>query len=447
MKTDTALGIIKFRRRRRIMMRNTLFVFLCYALTQALSLVAWATGISSISPREIAAIAGASLGISIVFLAVIASRKGEITTAFANAVFFGQFAFWLVLYLLWILALNEIRIAGLFFAILALSFTLSNTNLLQSLSIALATAMVQIAGTYFAIVVLRQKGALFTEIFFTLCFLPAALFITYLADQFQRQRDEIKAAKRTAERARDALWGEMRLAEKIQTVLLPQHPSIPGYDVSAFMKPAEEVGGDYYDIINTPAASWVVIGDVSGHGVSAGIIMMMVESIIQAVVRERPTVPPGELLRIANRAISHNIRRMDEENYMTITALSIDADGAALHAGLHLDILVYRARDGAVESIPTEGMWLGIRPEIGEFTRDGSFQIDPGDVMLLYTDGVIEAKDVLGAQFGGAALARILAAHGRDDTRTILEKIIEQLSLYRPDDDATLVILKRLARD
>lgn len=441
---DAAIRLIKFRRRKRILLRNTLFVFLSYALTQALTALAKLGGLTSIAYADIILIAAVSMSITLAFLIIVSARKTWISLRFANTVFYGQYLIWAALYFFWVTRLNEIRIAGLFFAILALTFTLSNANFLQSLGIALAATFVQVLATCYAILVLDQPGSFFMEIFYTLCFLPAALFIAYLADQFQRQRDEIKTAKRGAERARDALWGEMRLAEKIQTVLLPHEPAVPGYAVSAFMKPAEEVGGDYYDIINTEPASWVIVGDVSGHGVSAGIIMMMAESIIQAVVRDRPAIPPAELLRLVNRSITYNIRQMDEENYMTIVAMAVGTDGAVVHAGLHLDILVYRAGTQSVETIQTSGMWLGIRSDIERFLTDNAFIVHRDDVILLYTDGVVEAKDVLGNQFGAGNLARILRENGHAAPDAIHDAIIASLSLYRPDDDVTLVLLKKL---
>ena len=101
--------------------------------------------------------------------------------------------------------------------------------------------------------------------------------------------------ERTAElvKAMSALWGEMELAKKIQTVLLPRAPAISGLEIAAYMRPADEVGGDYYDVINAQGIDWLVIGDVSGHGVPAGLIMMMVQTAIHTVLEGKPNLQAG----------------------------------------------------------------------------------------------------------------------------------------------------------
>lgn len=104
--------------------------------------------------------------------------------------------------------------------------------------------------------------------------------------------EEMKVTNEELTNARNHLWGEMQLARKIQTVLLPKKPVIPGYEIAAYMETADEVGGDYYDVINADGKNWLVIGDVSGHGVPAGLIMMMAQTAIHTVLKERPHARP-----------------------------------------------------------------------------------------------------------------------------------------------------------
>ena len=126
-------------------------------------------------------------------------------------------------------------------------------------------------------------------------------------------------------KARDALWSEMELAKRIQTALLPDREKIRGYEIAAAMFPAKEVGGDYYDIIETPKGDkWVTIGDVSGHGVDSGLIMMMAQTSISAMVGNCSECQPSEVLRRVNHVIKENIARLGSDHYMTMMAIHLN---------------------------------------------------------------------------------------------------------------------------
>jgi len=252
--------------------------------------------------------------------------------------------------------------------------------------------------------------------------------------------------KRTIEleEVRDQLWGEMKLAKKIQTVLLPDRPTMKGYEVIGHMIPAEEVGGDYYDVINTEYSDWVFIGDVSGHGVSAGLVMMMVQSTIQSIIRENPLIKPAGLLKIINKGITYNIKKLDEDKFMTMTALNFYEDGRVVHSGLHLDILVYRNGRAEVEVIKTSGMWLGVVEDLGKFNRDVEFRLYSGDVVLLFSDGLIEARDKNLRMFDMENLINVFSFSAKNRLVEIKNNILNALSDYTTDDDKTMIIIKKL---
>ena len=154
------------------------------------------------------------------------------------------------------------------------------------------------------------------------------------------------------------------MAKKIQTVLLPMGAKVPGYDLAAIMRPADQVGGDYYDVFRRAEQEWVLIGDVSGHGVPAGLCMMMIQTALRtaALALERGERPltPRHLLGLVNEAVQGNLQQIGHNQYMTITALCITGR-TVRYAGLHLDLLVYRATTQKVECIATQGVWLGLR--------------------------------------------------------------------------------------
>ena len=245
--------------------------------------------------------------------------------------------------------------------------------------------------------------------------------------------------------ARDALWGEMELAKKIQTILLPEKPKIQGCDVLGYMNPADEVGGDYYDVLNFTAADWIIIGDVSGHGVPSGLIMMMVQSAIQSILRSDPDIMPALLLAIINMSITYNIKKLGEKKFMTICAFKFLKDGTIIYAGEHLDILIYRASMKKVESVKTSGMWIGLKENIHEFLKNESFTLHRDDVILLYTDGIIEAMDESSKKrFSVNKLIEIMEDAGTLSPGDMKNRILDELKRFRISDDIAMVIIKKL---
>lgn len=205
---ENSSGFDKNTRRKQILFKYTIFVFIAYSITQVATLVARLLNFSSVRFGEILFVTSFVLGTTVLFLIVVSLKK-NITDRFANFVFFGQFVFWLVMYSIWFFTLREIRFMALFFALMALIFQLANTRFYQSVSIVIAATIIHIAGSYVAIFYFGQPGSFAREVFFTCCFLPSALFISNLSEQYSRQRDELKVARRTAEQNYEALQVEI----------------------------------------------------------------------------------------------------------------------------------------------------------------------------------------------------------------------------------------------
>ena len=249
------------------------------------------------------------------------------------------------------------------------------------------------------------------------------------------------------QRARDALWSEMELAKRIQTALLPDNRRIDGFEFAAVMWPAREVGGDYYDIIDTPQGrKWLTIGDVSGHGVDSGLVMMMAETSISSVVNSLEETTPSAVIQSVNAIIRQNISRLGSDHYMTLMVISIDESKITL-AGKHQDIIIYRAASNKTEVISNQGTWLGIADDIGDYLSDTEVDIHRGDMVLLFTDGITEASDVDGEMYGQVRLEQALHKYADLPTRKLLDKIIEDVNMFQADqiDDMTLVVLKKVS--
>ncbi|MEO7733652.1 MAG: SpoIIE family protein phosphatase [Kofleriaceae bacterium] len=245
--------------------------------------------------------------------------------------------------------------------------------------------------------------------------------------------------------ARDALFAEMEVAQKIQTLLLPSEPSLPGYVLSGLMKPATEVGGDYYDVIETEGGRRLVaIGDVSGHGVTTGLTMMMVRASLVSTLESRADATLAELYIAMNRCLCRNLERMNLRLYMTFALFEHDGGGKFRAVGAHLPALIYRAAKHCVEEIEIAGVWLGVIDQITpDLVPETDFELAPGDTMLLLTDGVVEypgPRDM----FGFERVHAELAAHAELGPAQVVEAITEKLTAHGrvQDDDVTLLALK-----
>ena len=264
------------------------------------------------------------------------------------------------------------------------------------------------------------------------------------AQYFKKYLTDIKTTTHELVETRDALWGEMQLAKKIQTTLIPQSPLLSGYEVSVHMTPADEVGGDYYDIINAEGRDWIIIGDVSGHGVPAGLIMMMLQTSIKTVLARSPEISPSKMIADINVVLTNNIEALGEDKFITLLILAIHENGRFIYSGLHEDMMICRAGNREVDLIKTEGMWLGIREEISTMLHDSSLRMDVGDTLLLYTDGITEAVDNNRVRFSKTRLGNVFKQLSDRSTEEIKNGILSELEPYNKQDDVTMIVIRRL---
>jgi sigma-B regulation protein RsbU (phosphoserine phosphatase) len=241
---------------------------------------------------------------------------------------------------------------------------------------------------------------------------------------------------------------EMQLARTIQTSVLPKLFDMPGYDISAIMMPAEEVGGDFYEFRPDHDGAWLGVGDVTGHGVTSGLIMMMAQSMFTAFVEEPDgKATPARFLSLLNRAMFYNLKaRLDQDKFMTMVVARLDAAGRMIYAGAHTDLLIYRAKTKSVERIPTEGLWLGIAEDIEPVTAEKVVKLESGDVALFHTDGVTEARNNTGECFDMDRLSdQLLKLHHKSasDIVTTIANVAWQWAGDKPKDDVSLMAVKK----
>jgi PAS domain S-box-containing protein len=244
---------------------------------------------------------------------------------------------------------------------------------------------------------------------------------------------------------------EMKVARQIQTFLLPLHVKHlhPDFEIAAYMLPAKEVGGDYYDITLTPQNElWLNIGDVSGHGVAAGLIMMMTQTIHTTIINSYQA-EARDVAIIANRVLFENVRRrMNDDHFMTFTALRYLDNGHFQFAGAHLPLIIYRRELKHSELIFTPGMWLNLLPDITEHTKNTDLTLAIGDILILYTDGLTEAcNPATNKYLEVEGLQKIIDKHATEDVDALRDVIIHELLSWCDGiqhDDMTLVVVRRI---
>lgn len=252
-----------------------------------------------------------------------------------------------------------------------------------------------------------------------------------------------------AVREQEHLKNEMGIAQKIQTIMLPSPPEHAEIEIEAFMKPAYDVGGDYYDIMTDCENNlWFAIGDVSGHGLTPGLLMMMAQSFFSASIKNTSNPSPKEAINSINTLMYENINnRLKTPHFMTLTLLKYTNRGTFLFAGAHVDLIIYRKKSRRCQIIPTVGTFIGFIPDISQATENNSFSLEKGDILLLYTDGITEARNKDTRKLmGEKRLMVILENHAHEELAVIKTAIISTTLKWSGSllsDDLTLILVKR----
>jgi len=245
------------------------------------------------------------------------------------------------------------------------------------------------------------------------------------------------------------MTAELDVAEKLQKMVLPtdsELKEIEGLDIAAFMAPADEVGGDYYDVLEHNGHVKIGIGDVTGHGLQSGVLMLMVQMAVRTLLINEVN-DPKQFFEVLNRAIYDNVERMKIDKNLTLALLDYQA-GKLLLSGQHEEVLVVR-KNGRVERIDTLylGFPVGIEPSIREFVDQREIALQPGDGVVLYTDGITEARNVDKIEYGIERLCQIVSRHWHGPALKIQQAIIADVRQYigtKPiDDDITVLVLKQ----
>jgi serine phosphatase RsbU (regulator of sigma subunit) len=244
-------------------------------------------------------------------------------------------------------------------------------------------------------------------------------------------------------RERERIEQELRVARTIQQASLPKEvPTLEGWQLSPYYQPAREVGGDFYDFLELPNGNLgLVVGDATGKGVPAALVMASARSMLRALAHASNS--PGDVLRRVNDALVTDI---PPNMFVTCFYCILDPkSGSLTYANAGHD-LPYLHRNGEAEELRARGMPMGIMPGMDYEQKETILAAD--ESVLFYSDGLVEAHDPKGEMFGFPRLRALIAERGEE--RTLVDVLMEELYSFtgegwEQEDDITLLTLRRSA--
>lgn len=275
------------------------------------------------------------------------------------------------------------------------------------------------------------------------------IFTDEFIELFKSLSGQIGIALRNARQAEKLIKAkehekEMQIAKTIQLGLLPPRaPDVMGVTLVGTCIPAHEVGGDYYDfLVRGDDAIDLVIADVSGHNVGAALMMAETRAFIQAEVKSLQS--PGDILRSLNELLYEDLTRA--ELFITMFYLNYNADKQKLAFGSagHTPPIVWRANSQTCERLDAEGLILGVKRKV--VFEEKLVQLYPGDILLLFTDGITEATDPAGNFFGEEQLCALLKEYHACSPQQLIDNLLNQVRLFIGVqsfiDDISLVVMR-----
>ena len=244
------------------------------------------------------------------------------------------------------------------------------------------------------------------------------------------------------------MGAELDVARRIQMMVLPAASELEGIldlQIASHVEPADEVGGDYYDVLHTRNGAKIGIGDVTGHGIESGVLMLMVQSVARAL-HERGVDDPAGFLEVLNRTIYKNVERTKSGKHLSLAFIDYEG-GKVTVSGQHEEVILIR-HDGSFSRIDTMdlGFPIGLEENIGDYVSSISVEFGAGDMLVLFTDGITEAESEAGQLYSIEQLiesaARVHAGSASDAVTAIISDLKTHIGTQKVHDDITLVVVK-----
>jgi PAS domain S-box-containing protein len=259
---------------------------------------------------------------------------------------------------------------------------------------------------------------------------------------------EIRSLNEQLKQDNTRMSAELEVTQRLQQMMLPRDEDVrkmASLDISGFMEPAAEVGGDYYDVVFKGGGVFLGIGDVTGHGLESGVIAIMVQTAVRTLLASRQ-YESRQFFNVLNRVIYDSVRRMNCDRNLTLSLLHYQ-DSFVTISGQHEEVLIVRS-NGVLERHDTLnlGFPLGLEEDIAGLIGEVKVPLRSGDVMVLYTDGITEAVNCTGVTFGIERLSEAVRRSHAQSADSICEAVLISLRKYIGSqhllDDISLLVIK-----
>ena len=265
-----------------------------------------------------------------------------------------------------------------------------------------------------------------------------AHFFNAITHSLERVSTDIKDHRRIS--------SELNVAQKIQQDLIPQSaPDIPGLDIIAKTRPAAEIGGDSFDFITKNDRTFMYIGDVTGHGVPSGLVMMIVDTLLHTFADMVEN--SHQLLVQVNKYLKP---RIQSTMFMTMIMLQwIPQTKEMKFTGAgHETLIHYKALNKTVDNLKAGGIALGMIPDNEKLAQEQPLNFQEGDFIILYTDGITESRNTDGEMFGESKLVKIIEKNAPEavSAEALFQRISTEVTHFIGDtiqqDDMTLLVIR-----
>jgi predicted ATPase/serine phosphatase RsbU (regulator of sigma subunit)/tRNA A-37 threonylcarbamoyl transferase component Bud32 len=277
--------------------------------------------------------------------------------------------------------------------------------------------------------------------------------------QLAEANEEITALNEQLKSENLRMSAELKVSRQLQQMLLPKDEElqhIQTLEIAGSSDPADEVGGDYYDVLNRQGRILIGMGDVTGHGLESGVLAIMAQTAVRTLLANNET-DPVKFMTAINETIYENVQRMNcgkslslillDYQPVKLPLLHYETGGILRLSGQHEELIV--VRNGEIELIDTLdfGFPVGMVDEIAEYIAQTTIILNSGDLAVLYTDGITEAENLDKEEYGLERLCEVIKVNCQKSPEEIRQRVIEDVQQYigqqKVFDDITLLVLKQ----
>ncbi len=464
MNSSAPINKLKARKiRYNLFLRGQFLVLAGYSIVIIETFIAIKLGLTSITVEEISCLSAGLLCFSLVMILAVYIKK-EISIRLEWILFTTYILVYIFAYSFWTYRLQELRMLGLLTALMAVTLVLTYTSMLQSLLMSLLTLACHLAVLYYALEVKAQPGDFKKELYLSSCLIPALILLSVAAYYVHKKREEALRIRYELEdmnidlneanimlrfeQSRSKI--EMDLAHDIQRSIFPLTPTEDEtWDVALISVPSAGVSGDFYDFYSTGnRMKGLSLFDVSGHGVASALITILAKPVF---FRNFNRFSEGSLDMVFEMSNKDLLSELGEVHSF-ITGIMLRFCGNRIeyiNAG-HPDILYRSAGSTTVKQIDEEdhkfkGHPIGVRsPNLSYKTHQ--LTADSGDILMLYSDCLLECRNNEGVFYGDERMFKTFAAADGNTAKEIMDFIVKDFYEFAGNnihDDMTLIVLKK----